>query len=99
MNSAIRDQITKELGVEPILINSALVSAQNRQRLYWTNIPGVEQPEDRELVLRDILDNALPLREKSYTLKADYSKASAANAFDGGHFPAPMAAEPGRQSQ
>ena len=40
MAPAIRAQITRELGVEPILINSALVSAQNRQRLYWTNIPG-----------------------------------------------------------
>lgn len=39
MSPAIRAQITSELGVEPILINSALVSAQNRQRLYWTNIP------------------------------------------------------------
>lgn len=35
MSAAIREQITKELGVEPIMINSALVSAQNRQRLYW----------------------------------------------------------------
>ena len=38
------------------LINSALVSAQSRQRYYWTNIPGVEQPEDRGIVLRDILE-------------------------------------------
>lgn len=43
-------------GIEPILINSALVSAQNRNRLYWTNIPGVEQPEDIGIVLRDVLD-------------------------------------------
>ncbi len=43
-------------GIEPILINSALVSAQNRNRLYWTNIPGVEQPEDLGIVLRDVLD-------------------------------------------
>ena len=41
MSPATRAQITRELGVEPILINSALVSAQSRQRLYWTNIPGV----------------------------------------------------------
>ena len=40
MAPAIRAQITAELGVEPILINSALVSTQSRQRLYWTNIPG-----------------------------------------------------------
>ena len=62
MANAIREQITKELGVEPILINSALVSAQNRQRLYWTNIPGVEQPEDRGILLRDVLDDAVAVR-------------------------------------
>ena len=43
--------------IEPILINSSLVSAQSRQRLYWTNIPGIEQPEERGIVLRDILEN------------------------------------------
>lgn len=94
MAAPIREQITRELGVEPILINSTLVSAQNRQRLYWTNIPGVKQPEDRGIVLRDILDTGLPLQDKSFTLKANYSKVSAANAIDDGHFPAPMAAEP-----
>lgn len=56
MSAAIREQITKELGVEPICINSALVSAQTRQRLYWTNIQGVEQPEDCGILLRDILE-------------------------------------------
>lgn len=71
MSKAIRDQITKELGVEPICINSALVSAQNRQRLYWTNIPGVEQPEDRGILLKDVLENnGVYMREKSYTLRA-----------------------------
>lgn len=94
MAPAIRAQITAELGVEPILINSALVSAQSRQRLYWTNIPGVELPEDRGLILLDVLESGLPLHEKGYTLKANYSKASAVNALDGGHFPAPMAIEP-----
>ena len=62
MSNAIRERITEELGVEPILINSALVSAQNRQRLYWTDIPGVGQPEDREIFLSDILE-----RDKSGT--------------------------------
>ena len=94
MAPAIRAQITAELGVEPILINSALVSAQSRQRLYWTNIPGVELPEDRGIILLDVLDSGLPLREKGYTLKANYSKTSATNALVGGHFPAPMAIEP-----
>jgi DNA-cytosine methyltransferase len=48
--------ITDMLGVEPIFINSALVSAQSRQRYYWTNISGIQQPEDRGIVLRDILE-------------------------------------------
>lgn len=49
--------ITRELGVQPILINSALVSAQQRKRLYWTNIPNITQPEDKGIVLKDILEN------------------------------------------
>ena len=48
--------ISEHLGVEPVMINSALVSAQNRVRLYWTNIPGIEQPEDKGIVLKDIID-------------------------------------------
>ena len=96
MAPAIRAQITAELGVEPILINSGLVSAQNRQRLYWTNIPGVEQPEDLGILLRDILESGLPLKEKGYTLKANYANAGAVNGVCGKHFPAPMAAEPVR---
>ena len=43
--------------IEPILINSALLSAQSRQRLYWTNIPHVKQPEDLGIVLKDILED------------------------------------------
>ena len=70
MAPAIRAQITRELGVEPILINSALVSAQNRQRLYWTNVPGVEQPEDLGILLRDILESGVCWKEKAYTLRA-----------------------------
>lgn len=72
MSPAIRAQITAELGVEPVLINSALVSAQNRQRLYWAGkrnpdgtyrqVP-VELPEDRGILLRDILETGFPLRE------------------------------------
>ena len=80
MSAAIREQITAELGVEPVLINSALVSAQNRQRLYWvgkrnpdgtySQVP-VEQPEDRGILLRDILESgAVTWHEKAYTLRA-----------------------------
>lgn len=105
MSPAIRAQITAELGVEPVLINSALVSAQNRQRLYWVgkrNPDGtysqvaVEQPVDRGILLRDILESGVCWREKAYTLKANYANAGAVNGVDGGHFPATMAAEPVR---
>lgn len=83
MAPAIRAQITKELGVEPVLINSALVSAQSRQRLYWVgkrNPDGtysrmdVEQPEDRGILLRDILESGVCWREKANTLDANYWK-------------------------
>ena len=51
----IKDEISKFLGVEPIMINSALVSAQQRKRCYWTNIPNITQPQDKEIYLKDIL--------------------------------------------
>ena len=50
------DIISSYLGVQPIMINSALVSAQQRKRLYWTNIPNITQPKDREIYLEDIID-------------------------------------------
>ena len=50
------EKITEILCVPPILINSSLVSAQSRQRYYWTNIPNIQQPQDRGIVLRDILE-------------------------------------------
>jgi len=56
MKKQYQDVITEYMGVEPIEINSALVSAQNRRRIYWTNIPNVGQPEDKGIVLKDILD-------------------------------------------
>jgi DNA-cytosine methyltransferase len=56
MPKADRDIITQELGVEPLLIDAALVSAQSRKRLFWTNIPGVTQPADRGILLKDILE-------------------------------------------
>ena len=55
MKKEYQDVITQHLGVKPIEINSSLVSAQNRKRLYWTNIPGVEQPEDKGILLKDIV--------------------------------------------
>ena len=64
-------------GIEPIFINSSLVSAQSRQRYYWTNIPNVEQPKDREIVLKDILEDGFDTeRDKSHCLDANYYKGS-----------------------
>jgi DNA-cytosine methyltransferase len=56
MKKEWRDEITKELNVIPILINSNLVSAQDRERLYWTNIPNISQPEDRNIFLHDVVE-------------------------------------------
>jgi site-specific DNA-cytosine methylase len=62
--------------LEPIEINSALVSAQNRRRLYWTNIPGITQPKDKGILLKDIIENATTEKEKSYCSDANYYKGS-----------------------
>lgn len=79
MSAAIRAKITEELGVEPVLINSALVSAQNRERLYWVgkrnddgtySTVAVPQPQDRGILLRDVLESGVCWREKAYTLRA-----------------------------
>lgn len=76
MAKAIRESITETFGFEPICINSALVSAQNRQRLYWVgkrNEDGsyskvdVEQPEDRGILLKDVLDG-VAIRDKGNCL-------------------------------
>ena len=91
MSAAIRAEITKRFGFEPVCINSALVSAQNRQRLYWCgkrNLDGtysrvdVEQPEDRGILLRDILETGIPRQEKSYCLTATERKGNNANSQD-----------------
>lgn len=76
MSAAIRASITETFGFEPILINSALVSAQNRQRLYWCGIrqadgtykkADIQQPADRGILLKDILEtNAVTRLEKAY---------------------------------
>jgi DNA (cytosine-5)-methyltransferase 3A len=56
MKKEWQDIISEELGVQPIKINSNLVSAQNRERLYWTNIPVVGLPDDKKIYIEDILD-------------------------------------------
>jgi len=74
MPKEARDVITKELGVEPIMIDAALVSGQTRKRLFWTNIPGIKLPEDKGILLKDILENADTDRLKSHCIDANYYK-------------------------
>ena len=74
MKKEYQDVISKELSIEPILINSSLVSAQNRRRLYWTNIPNVIQPKDKHIYLKDIIEDGIIDRDKSYCIDANYYK-------------------------
>lgn len=85
MAKEIQREISKIVGFEPICINAALVSAQNRNRLYWVgkrNPDGtyskvdIKQPEDRGILLKDILDSGsdLTTNDKSWTLTASYNK-------------------------
>ena len=57
MKKEWQQTITDALGVEPVLINSSLLSAQNRERLYWTNIPNVDLPIDKDIKLQDVINN------------------------------------------
>ena len=69
MKKEYQDVISEYLGVEPIEINSALVSAQNRKRLYWTNLEGIEQPKDKGILLKDIVHkNCITDRGKSHCI-------------------------------
>lgn len=72
MSEKWKNIITKAIGVEPILINSDLVSAQSRERLYWTNIPNIEQPKDKHIYIDDIIQSDI---EHTYLPKTrlDYS--------------------------
>ena len=96
MSAAIRASITETFGFEPILINSALVSAQNRQRLYWCGIrqadgtykrADIQQPADRGILLKDILEtngNGAGVRDdgKSHVLTASYDGAVIWNSLE-----------------
>ena len=90
MANAIRESITETFGFEPICINSALVSAQNRQRLYWVgrrNPDGtysrvkVDQPEDRGILLRDVLDGMTD-REKGRCVLSSIGRTTTREYFD-----------------
>tara|TARA_Y100001937_G_scaffold43857_1_gene61840 strand:+ start:1191 stop:2399 length:1209 start_codon:yes stop_codon:yes gene_type:complete len=66
MKQEFQDVISKYLGVKPVRINSNLVSAQNRDRLYWTNIPVKSLPENKRVYLKDILQNVADIGEEHY---------------------------------
>jgi DNA (cytosine-5)-methyltransferase 3A len=75
MKQEFQDVISEYLKITPIEINSSLVSAQSRKRLYWTNIHGIEQPEDKKIFLKDILENfdiqnSSLIKEKSNTVRS-----------------------------
>lgn len=73
MKKEYLDVISEYLGAQPVFINSALVSAQNRQRYYWANW-SFEQPEDKGILLKDIIESDAVDREKSYCIDANYHK-------------------------
>jgi DNA (cytosine-5)-methyltransferase 3A len=78
-NKFWEDVISKELGVQPIRVNSSTMSIQNRERLYWTNIPNITVPEDRNINVPDVIEDAvtgygfrgvkLKKTDKNYTRK------------------------------
>lgn len=70
MKKEYEQVITNCLGVEPVLINSALVSAQNRRRLYWTNIPNVTQPQDKGITWGDVRERGVNQENYYYSTKA-----------------------------
>jgi DNA (cytosine-5)-methyltransferase 3A len=84
MSKESKDTISKVLGVEPTLINASLVSAQNRKRLFWIGIysqlddkyytVAIPQPEDRNIILKDIIQSGEVDRDKSYCIDASYYK-------------------------
>ena len=83
-----KEIITRETGVESVMINASLVSAQSRKRLFWTNIPVVGLPEDRGIMLKDILepdtavDDRMAKDGKAYCLTATYNGATAKNSIE-----------------
>jgi site-specific DNA-cytosine methylase len=82
MKKEWQETISWYLGVEPIEINSSLLSAQSRKRLYWTDIQGITQPEDMGILLKDIIEEEGEVdRDKSYCIDANYYKGSNLNNY------------------
>jgi hypothetical protein len=81
MNKESENIISEMLGIQPIEINSNLVSAQTRKRLYWTNIPNVDKPQDKNIMLKDIIESGFTDKDKAYCLTATYYNACVQNYF------------------
>jgi DNA-cytosine methyltransferase len=77
MKAEHQNIISEILGVKPILINSDLVSAQSRERLFWTNIPITKMPTDKGILLKDIIEIGEPIKDKSQTILATLYKENA----------------------
>jgi len=77
MKAEHQNIISEILGVKPILINSELVSAQSRERLFWTNISITEMPTDKGILLKDIIEIGEPIKDKSQTILATLYKENA----------------------
>ena len=89
MKQESQDVITEMLGVEPVAINSNLVSAQNRYRLYWTNIPFDGQPEDKGIMLKDILEDFYKIGDEHFHTDEDtraYTDRNKAHCIDANYF-------------
>ncbi len=71
MKKDYQNIISEYMGVEPVMINSNLVSAQNRNRLYWTNIPNFQLPQDKNIMLKDIIQDDV---DESYLLKGKWEE-------------------------
>ena len=80
MKKAWLDIISKHMKTDPVFINSALVTAQNRVRAYWANFP-ITQPKDRGIVLKNIIEEGIADRNKSYCIDANYFKGGNLNLY------------------
>jgi site-specific DNA-cytosine methylase len=83
MKKEWQDVISSYLGVEPIEINSNLITGANRRRLYWTNIPNVTVPKENDSSLSDVLESGGVDRDKAYCIDANYGKGSNMKAYFG----------------
>jgi DNA (cytosine-5)-methyltransferase 3A len=84
MGKASRDIISAELGVEPVMINSSLLTAQTRKRYYWVGALQedgtykqieIPQPQDKGMLLKDVIESGLPYQDKTHSLTASYNGA------------------------